>query len=149
MKMKLQLLSTLAFGAVTATLAIASGGNALQSPAPEGATVYFIEPQDGDRVPATFTVKFGLRGMGVAPAGISVEGTGHHHLLIDRPENLDFNLPLPATDQIRHFGGGQTETVVTLPPGEHCIQLIMGNYLHIPHQPPVMSKEICLVVAEK
>lgn len=116
------------------------------SPAPAGAELYFITPQNGDVVQGTFTVKFGLRGMGVAPAGVDQAHTGHHHLLINVDEPLDMTRPLPATDSIRHFGGGQTETEVTLPPGEHTLQLVLGNYLHIPHDPPVVSDTITITV---
>ncbi|MCZ6617821.1 MAG: DUF4399 domain-containing protein [Gammaproteobacteria bacterium] len=118
----------------------------LVSAAPEHADVYFIEPADGAVVESTFTVRFGLRGMGVAPAGIDMENTGHHHLLVDHEGDLDMNLPLPASDQVRHFGKGQTETEITLPAGEHQLRLVLGNYLHIPHQPPVMSAEITVTV---
>ena len=118
-----------------------------RSPAPEGARLYFITPQDGDTVPATFTVRFGLEGMGVAPAGVDHPGTGHHHLLIDVTEDeIPMNRPLPATERFVHFGGGQTETEVTLEPGEHTLTLLLGNHLHIPHDPPVMSETITVTV---
>ena len=118
----------------------------LASKAPENAEVYFIEPADGAVVASTFTIKFGLRGMGVAPAGVEMEATGHHHLLVDLDSDLDMTQPLPASDQVRHFGKGQTETQITLPPGEHKLRLILGNYLHIPHEPPVMSSAITVKV---
>ncbi len=118
----------------------------LASSAPENAGVYFIEPADGAEVTSTFTIKFGLRGMGVAPAGVNVENTGHHHLLVDLEGDLDMMQPLPASDQVRHFGKGQTETQITLPAGEHQLQLVLGNYLHIPHVPPVMSTVITVKV---
>ncbi len=95
---------------------------------------------------STFSVKFGLRGMGVAPAGIDMENTGHHHLLIDVDGDPDMMAPLPASDQVRHFGKGQTETEITLPSGEHQLRLVLGNYLHIPHEPPVMSSVITVEV---
>ena len=114
--------------------------------APEGAQVYFISPHDGDVVDTTFTVRFGLKGMGVAPAGVMQENTGHHHLLIDLEEKPDFSKPLPANDNIRHFGGGQTETTLTLKPGKHTLRLLLGNYAHIPHDNPVMSKKITIEV---
>lgn len=117
-----------------------------RSPSPAGAAVYFIEPQDGGVVPPTFTVKFGLRGMGVAPAGVDQPHTGHHHLLIDLAEEPAHDQPLPATEQVLHFGGGQTETQVTLPPGSHTLQLMLGNYLHVPHDPPVRSEMIRITV---
>ena len=116
------------------------------SSAPEGAEVYFITPQNGDTVAETFTVKFGLSGMGVAPAGIQRDNTGHHHLLIDSKALPDMSKPLPATDHIRHFGGGQTEVELQLPPGEHSLQLLLGNHVHIPHNKPVLSEKIVITV---
>ena len=116
------------------------------STAPANATAYIIAPQDGETVPETFTVKFGLSAMGVAPAGVDRENTGHHHLLIDVAESPDLTTSLPANENIRHFGGGQTETELTLPPGEHTLQLILGNYAHIPHEKPVISKKIKISV---
>lgn len=118
----------------------------LRSPAPDDAEVYFIEPLDEAMVAETFAVKFGLTGMGVAPAGIDMEGTGHHHLLIDVAMLPDMTMPLPASAQIVHFGKGQTETEVTLPPGVHSLQLVLGNYLHIPHDLPVLSDRITVTV---
>ncbi len=135
----------LLFGAMAAT-GFAQKPASLRSAAPEQAEVYLIEPRDGQCVASTFTVKFGLRGMGVAPAGVDREATGHHHLLINLPELPDMSLPLPATDSIRHYGAGQTETEITLPPGEHTLQLLLANYLHIPHIPPVISKKITVTV---
>jgi len=114
--------------------------------APQNAQVYFISPLDGDVVDTTFTVKFGLKGMGVAPAGVMQENTGHHHILIDLQEEPDYSKPLPATDNIRHFGGGQTETTLTLKPGKHTLQLLLGNFAHIPHDKPVMSRKITIEV---
>lgn len=116
------------------------------SHAPETARVYLIAPSNGERVASDFSVKFGLSGMGVAPAGIDRENTGHHHLLIDLAELPDLSEPLPATDQIRHFGGGQTETQLSLAPGEHRLQLLLGNYSHVPHDNPVISEPVTIVV---
>jgi len=116
------------------------------SDAPEGAKAYIISPKDGETVSSTFTVQFGLKGMGVAPAGVDVEGTGHHHLLIDVDELPDLTKPLPSTDQVVHFGGGQTETELTLPPGEHTLQLVLGDFTHTPHSKPVMSEKITIHV---
>lgn len=118
----------------------------LNSHAPTDARVYIVEPQDGATVAETFTVKFGLSGMELAPAGVDKENTGHHHLLIDRPELPELNASLPSTDQIRHFGKAQTETELTLPPGEHTLQLVLGNYLHVPHDNPIISDPITIEV---
>jgi hypothetical protein len=116
------------------------------SHAPENARVYIIEPANGDTVASDFVVKFGLSGMGIAPAGIEKEGTGHHHLLIDVDELPKLTEPLPATAQIKHFGGGQTEASLSLPPGEHSLQLLLGNYSHVPHDHPVISEKIYIKV---
>lgn len=116
-----------------------------RQPAPEGAGVYFIEPADGATVQSSFKVSFGLHGMGVAPAGVNQPNTGHHHLLINSPE-VDLGMPLPSTDEIRHFGGGQTETMLTLEPGSYTLQLVLGDYAHIPHDPPVVSETITVTV---
>ncbi len=118
-----------------------------QLPAPQGAEVYFIEPLDGATVGQTFTVKFGLKGMGVAPAGTEAPpDTGHHHLLVDVENMPLLDMPLPANEQIRHFGKGQTETELTLPPGTHTLQLLIGDKNHVPMDPPVISKKISITV---
>lgn len=132
--------------AIYTLFSLVYAGDSLVSKAPDGAKVYFIEPVDGATVATTFTVKFGLAGMGVAPAGVDKENTGHHHILINLDELPDMTKPLPATDQIKHFGGGQTETTLTLEPGEHTLQLLLGNYVHIPHDTPVMSEKITVTV---
>ena len=113
--------------------------------APEGAAVYFVAPEDGAVVSSPVRVVFGLRGMGVAPAGTQAPDTGHHHLLVGRP-HVAMDAPLPASDQVLHFGGGQTETVLELPPGPHALQLVLGDYAHIPHDPPVASGTIVITV---
>jgi hypothetical protein len=115
-----------------------------QAAAP-GAKLYFIEPKDGAEITGPVRVVFGLRAMGVAPAGINQTGTGHHHLLIDDPQ-VDLTRPLPATEQIKHFGGGQTETTLELPPGKHTLQLLLGDWKHQPHSPAVMSEKITITV---
>ncbi|MEX6501991.1 DUF4399 domain-containing protein [Pseudomonas sp. 25A3E] len=117
-----------------------------RTPAPEGAQVYFIEPADGASVGQSFTVKFGLKGMGVAPAGTDAPATGHHHLLVDVAELPAMDMPLPATDNIRHFGKGQTETELSLAPGQHSLQLLVGDKNHVPFDPPVMSQKISITV---
>jgi len=111
-----------------------------------GAEVYLISPADGATVTSPFTVKFGLKGMGIAPAGVDQSGTRHHHLLIDLVELPDVAEALPATEHIKHFGGGQTETTLTLPPGEHTLQLLLANYVHVPHEPPIVSEPITITV---
>ena len=116
-----------------------------RQPAPEGVAVYFISPADGAVVSSPVTVRFGLRGMGVAPAGVDRPHTGHHHLLLDSPE-VDMGMPLPKTEQVRHFGGGQTETSLELAPGVHTLQLLLGDHLHIPHDPPVASETVTVTV---
>lgn len=116
------------------------------SDAPADAKVYFVQPSDGATVEGTFNVVFGLRNMGVAPAGVDKADTGHHHLLIDTEVPSDLSKPLPATDQIKHFGGGQTETEITLPPGDHTLQLLLGNAAHVPHSQPVVSEQITITV---
>ena len=128
---------------VVAALAWISAAAA--APAPEGADVYFISPEDGATVSNPVVVRFGLRGMGVAPAGTERENTGHHHLLIDT-EAPDPASPIPSDDNHRHFGSGQTETVVELAPGTHTLQLLLGDFSHVPHQPPVMSERITITV---
>jgi hypothetical protein len=121
---------------------------AARTPASTGAEVYIISPQDGAKVKNPFTVQFGLRGMGVAPAGVKFDNTGHHHLLIDTEAPADMSAPLPATANIVHFGKGQTETQLTLSPGRHTLQLLFADLNHIPHQPPVISKKITITVTE-
>ena len=116
-----------------------------RTPSPPGAEVYFISPHDGDTVTNPFTVRFGLKNMGVAPAGVNVKNTGHHHLLIDTGlPPLD--QPIPSDKNHRHFGKGQTQTTLQLTPGKHTLQLLLGDYEHIPHDPPVMSKRITITV---
>jgi len=118
-----------------------------QSAAPENARVYFIEPTNGAVISGgEVKVVFGLSGMEVAPAGTDKANSGHHHLLINLDKMPDMTMPLPATDQVRHFGKGQTETTVQLAPGRHRLQLLLGNYAHIPHNPPVLSEVIEITV---
>ena len=116
---------------------------------PPGAEVYIISPKDGATVHSPVHVQFGLKGMGVAPAGVKFENTGHHHLLIDTDAPTDLSAPLPATDKVVHFGKGQTETTLTtLTPGKHTLQLLLADQNHIPHNPPVISKKITITVAK-
>jgi hypothetical protein len=118
------------------------------TPAPAGAEVYFIAPKDGEHVKSPVHVVFGLKGMGVAPAGIKFDNTGHHHLLVDTDLPSDLTQPLPATDNIRHFGKGQTETTLDLPPGKHTLQLLFADYTHTPFAPNVASKKITIKVSK-
>jgi len=119
-----------------------------ETPAPEGAKVYFINLKDGDTVANPVMIQFGLSGMGVAPAGVEdKKNTGHHHLLVDTAlEGEALNEPIPSDDRHRHFGGGQTETSIELPAGSHTLQLVLGDWSHIPHNPPVMSEKITITV---
>jgi hypothetical protein len=112
----------------------------------DGAKVYIIAPANGATVSSPFTVQFGLKGMGVAPAGVNQPNTGHHHLLVDVDQMPDMNAPLPNTEHIRHFGGGQTEVDLTLPPGKHTLQLLLADFAHIPHDKPLMSEKITITV---
>ncbi len=129
------------------TLISSAYGNELISKAPANAKAYFIAPMDGETVSGKIKIKFGLAGMGVAPAGVERDNTGHHHLLINTDvSSLDLGKPLPASDKVKHFGGGQTETEIELPAGEHTLQLLLGNHAHIPHDQPVMSEKITIIV---
>ena len=116
-----------------------------RSRAPEGVVLYLIAPKDGDKVASPVTVRFGLKGMGIAPAGIAFPDTGHHHLLIDAPPP-PFDRPIAADERHVHFGKGQTEAAVTLAPGRHRLQLLLGDHLHIPHEPPLLSAPITITV---
>ena len=131
---------------ITAFLAAALLSSPWMAMAEESPSVYFIAPHNGDVVSGDFTVQFGLKGMGVAPAGVDKEHTGHHHLLIDLETLPPLDAPLPANDHIVHFGGGQTQTTLSLPPGEHTLQLLLGDYMHVPMNPPVISEKITITV---
>jgi len=117
-----------------------------RTPAPENAQVYFIWPGEGAVVRHAFWVRMGLRNMGVAPKGTEVAATGHHHLLIDTdlPETMDQAIPNDRNHL--HFGAGETEARVELPPGRHTLQLLLGDKDHIPHDPPIHSKKITVTV---
>jgi len=117
-----------------------------RTPSAAGAEVYIISPKSGAVVHNPVLVQFGLRGMGVAPAGVKFDNTGHHHLLIDTDAPSDPSTPLPATDKIVHFGKGQTETTLNLAPGKHTLQLLLADANHIPHSPPLISKKITITV---
>jgi hypothetical protein len=142
-------LYSIALACVLGTAAWAGGETA----ANPDARVYFVNLQDGDTVSSPVTVVFGLSGMGVAPAGTEKDNTGHHHLLIDRPplgEGEDgadeLSYGLPSDENHLHFGGGQTETVLELAPGSHTLQMVLGDYGHVPHATPVVSEVITITV---
>ncbi len=120
-----------------------------RTPSPEGATVSISNIKDGDVLPATFVVKFAVTGMDVVPAGENKPNTGHHHLLIDVDSISSASLPLPATDNIIHYGAGQTETEITLKEGKHTLQLMFADYMHVPFNPVVMSKQIDITVVDE
>lgn len=115
--------------------------------APPEARLYIISPQDGERVSSPVTVRFGLSGMGVAPAGVEKPGTGHHHLLVNlEPSQVNLHLPYPANDNLRHYGGGQTEASIELAPGTHTLQLLLGDHRHMSFNPPIFSEKITITV---
>lgn len=135
--------------ALIAAAALVAAGPALagETPSPEGAEVYFINLEDGATLSSPVTIQFGLRGMGIAPAGIEAPNTGHHHLLVNMPINDEMlENALPADDNHRHFGGGQTEATLELPAGTHTLQLLLADWSHIPHDPPVASTVITVTV---
>ncbi len=114
---------------------------------PPSAMVYIISPVDGEEVRSPVTIVFGLKGAGVAPAGVDLPNTGHHHLIVDR-ELVSMDTPIPTDTQHIHFGLGQTEAALELAPGEHVLRLVLGDYLHRPHEPPLISEPATLRVVE-
>lgn len=134
---------------LTALLFCSSSVTAFADALPQAASaanakVYIVSPKNGNTVPETFTVVFGLKGMGVAPAGTEKENTGHHHLLIDGATLPDLTAPLGV--DVKHFGAGQTEAELTLPKGKHTLQLIFADKNHIPHKPALVSEKITVTV---
>ena len=117
-----------------------------REPSPAGAEAYIVSPKDGAKINGPVTVVFGLKGMGIAPAGVKFDNTGHHHLLVDTDAPTDLSLPLPADEHNLHFGKGQTETTLTLSPGKHTLQLVFADFLHTPHVPAVISKKVTISV---
>ena len=118
-----------------------------RTPPAAHAEVYIIAPQNGATVHGPVTVRFGWKGMGIAPAGVKFDNTGHHHLLVDTDSSeLKLDAPLPATDKVVHFGKGQTETTLTLPPGKHTLELVLADYLHMSFNPALQSKKITITV---
>jgi len=142
--MKRILLALALTGLIGAALA-ANAGLPI-TPAPGGAEVYIISPVNGATVGQEVTVRFGLKGMGVAPAGVSKEHTGHHHLLVDVEELPAAGQPIPNDANHIHFGGGQTETTLKLAPGTHTLQLELGDQNHVPFEPALVSKKITIDV---
>lgn len=128
----------------SSALFVATGAMAA-TPAPKDAKVYLISPADGAKVAGPVTVRFGLSGMGVAPAGVDHANTGHHHLIIDA-DLPPLDKPIPKDNRHRHFGNGQTETTLELPPGKHTLQLLLGDFNHVPHDPPLKSEKITITV---
>lgn len=126
-------------------LNVAVAGDIPRTTSPEQAEVYIVSPVNGETVRSPVRVVFGLRNMGVAPAGVIFPGSGHHHLLVDTGLP-DLKQPIPADEHHLHFGKGQTETMLELEPGRHTLQLLIGDALHMPHLPPVVSKKILIVV---
>ena len=110
------------------------------------AEVYFVSPSDGDEVSSPVEIVFGLRGIGVAPAGINFPNTGHHHLLVDLDALPNLNESIPADENHIHFGKGQTQTLLALDPGEHTLQLLFGDWMHVPHPEPIFSDKITIFV---
>lgn len=145
--------TVLALAAATMIATLPLAATAGETPAPEGAEVYFVGLEDGATVTSPVTVVFGLAGMGVAPAGVEKAGTGHHHLLVDRPPlgqgeggSEEYDYALPSDENHRHFGGGQTQLALDLAPGQHTLQLVLGDHGHVPHNPPVVSGVITITV---
>jgi len=139
--------------ALITALTLAPSVGAQETPSPEGAAVYFVNLTDGQEVTGPVTVVFGLKGMGIAPAEVVAENTGHHHLLVNRPAlgegemgAEELTLAIPNDDNHRHFGKGQTEVTLELPPGAHTLQLVLGDAGHVPHAPPVVSERITITV---
>ncbi|MEQ8232178.1 MAG: DUF4399 domain-containing protein [Gammaproteobacteria bacterium] len=137
----LAVLAVSAFGALASHVAAAE-----RAAPPAGAELYFIAPMNGAQLTSPVRVQFGLRGMGVAPAGVEMPDTGHHHLLVNADPLPDLAQPLPSSDSVRHFGKGQTETELELAPGTYTLQLVLGDARHVPFDPPLMSGTITITV---
>jgi Domain of unknown function (DUF4399) len=131
----------LALSPVVSTPAVAG-----ETPSPPGARVWIIWPKDGEIITGgKLWVRMGAKGIGIAPAGVIKKNTGHQHLIIDRPLP-PFDEDIPADKNHLHFGGGQTEARIELPPGKHTLQLLLGDFDHIPHDPPLYSQRITVIV---
>jgi hypothetical protein len=131
--------------ALVCTFAGPASAQDKRTPAPKDAAVYFHYPLNGSTVPEHFVVRIGLHNMGVAPAGVNKPNTGHHHVIIDA-DLPPFDRPIPSDFNHVHLGNGQTEVRLTLPPGRHTLQLLVGDYNHIPHNPPIVSEKITIRV---
>ncbi|WP_299966181.1 DUF4399 domain-containing protein [uncultured Roseobacter sp.] len=144
-----RLIAAIAAGTLAASAAFAGG----ETPSNPDAEVYFVNLKDGDTVSSPVTIVFGLRGMGIAPAGAEWDMTGHHHLVMNRAPfgegeagDAELSEPIPADENHKHFGGGQTETTMELPAGENTLQLVLGDWSHVPHSDPIMSEVITITV---
>ena len=152
--MKKILFSLFAFGLLLPVVADDKAPKLPRQPSPKGAKVMIIFPRNGKTVKSPVRVAFGLKGMGVCPAGLvlpdgkPMPNTGHHHLLVDAEKMPSMALPLVASKTLLHFGGGQTEVTLDLPPGKHTLQLVFADFAHIAHDPPVVSKKITITVGE-
>lgn len=135
----------IAFLAV-ALILLPAAAHAQGTPAAKDAYLYFVWPHDGMRLKSPFWCRFGLRNMGVTHAGDDFANSGHHHLLIDVKAPLDPNEPIPQDKNHLHFGAGQTEAHIELPPGKHTLQLVLGDAKHYPFKPPVVSQKITITV---
>jgi hypothetical protein len=132
---------------LSAALASASPAALAQGkPAPKDALLYFVWPQDGAAIKGGFWCRFGLRNMGITHAGDDFQNSGHHHLLVDVNEPLDPNEAIPQDKNHLHFGAGQTEARIELPPGKHTLQLVLGDAKHYPFQPLLVSEKITIRV---
>lgn len=138
--------NSIVLAAFIATLLPAVSVQSARTPSADNAQLYFIWPADGAVLSnGKFWVRMGLRNMGVAPKGTEVARTGHHHLIID-DELPAMDAPIPNDRNHLHFGAGETEARVELPPGKHTLQLLLGDMNHVPHDPPVVSKKITVTV---
>jgi Domain of unknown function (DUF4399) len=138
------------FAAVAASVLLAGCGPSTpegpkRTASPAGAKVFFIEPKNGAEVSSPVALKFGIEGMEVLPAGTEKANSGHHHVLIDT-KLTDLANPIPADDNHKHFGKGQTEAALELKPGKHTLQLVLGDSGHIVHDPVVQSEVITITV---
>ncbi|EKF72992.1 hypothetical protein A11A3_15841 [Alcanivorax hongdengensis A-11-3] len=132
--------------AAPAEAASSEASGITRTPAPQGASVFIVSPADGATVSSPVKVEFGIEGMQLAPAGTDKPDTGHHHLLVDLDTLPAMDMPLPSNDHVIHFGKAQTSTELELAPGKHTLQLLLGDYRHVPFDPPIMSEKITITV---